>query len=98
MRPPILFITVAFGVGLWLGLDCLALPSGALPGEALWSVALPVVAVSAWLARRAPLGAAIGIIGAAGILWGRTVPTSSIIQTAQRGATRSIQVSRAQRT
>src|SRR5437588_4575050 len=65
MRPPILFLVTAFGVGLWAGLDGFAFPGGAL-----WGVALPVVAVSAWLARPAPLGASIGIIGAAGILWG----------------------------
>src|SRR2546426_11453441 len=70
MRPPILWITVAFGAGLWAGLDGFALPGGASPGGALWGVALPVVAVSAWLARRAPLGAAIGIMLVAGMVWG----------------------------
>src|SRR5437773_11021059 len=33
-------------------------------------MALPVLAVAAWLARRAPLGAAVGIMGVAGLLWG----------------------------
>src|SRR5256885_7542320 len=70
MRPPILFLVTAFGVGLWAGLDAFALPGGAFPGGALWGVALPVVAVSAWLARPAPLGAAIGIMGTAGMVWG----------------------------
>src|SRR5712691_6976238 len=65
MRPPILFLTVAFGVGLWAGLDPFA-----FPGAALWGVALPLVAASAWLATRAPLGAAVGIAGVAGMLWG----------------------------
>src|SRR6266581_181668 len=65
MRPPILFLTVAFGVGLWAGLDPLA-----FPGAALWAVAVPLVAASAWLATRAPLGAAVGIMGVAGMLWG----------------------------
>ncbi len=70
MRPPILFLTVAFGVGLWAGLDPFVFPGRALPGGALWIVALPVVALAAWLARSAPLGAAVGIMGVAGMLWG----------------------------
>ena len=70
MRPPILYLTVAFGVGLGAGLDPFAFPGRALPGGALWVVALPVVALAAWLARRAPLGAAVGIMGVAGLLWG----------------------------
>src|SRR2546427_10030844 len=70
MRPPILFLTVAFGVGLWAGLDPFVFPGRALPGGALWVVALPVLAVAAWLARRAPLGAAGGIMGGAGAVWG----------------------------
>jgi competence protein ComEC len=65
MRPPILFLTVAFGVGLWAGLDPFA-----FPGAALWGVAVSLVAASAWLATRAPLGAAVGIMGVAGMLWG----------------------------
>src|SRR5882762_9887840 len=65
MRPPILFLTVAFGVGLWAGLDPFV-----FPGAALWGVAVSLVAASAWLARRAPLGAAVGIMGVAGMLWG----------------------------
>src|SRR3989442_11174683 len=70
MRPPILFLTVAFGVGLWAGLDPFVFPGRALPGGALWVVALPVLALAAWLARRAPLGAAVGIMDVAGMLWG----------------------------
>src|SRR2546427_3098422 len=46
MRPPILFLTVAFGVGLWAGLDPFVFPGRALPGGALWVVALPVLARS----------------------------------------------------
>src|SRR5260370_4790827 len=65
MRPPILFLTVAFGVGLWAGLDPFV-----FPGAALWGVAVSLVAASAWLARRAPLGAAVGIMGVGGMLWG----------------------------
>src|SRR3989442_7757953 len=70
MRPPMLFLTVAFGVGLWAGLDPFVFPGRALPGGALWIVALPVVALAAWLARRAPLGAAGGIMGVAGMALG----------------------------
>src|SRR5881409_1172363 len=70
MRPPILFLTIAFGVGLWAGLDPFVFPGRTLPGGALWVVALPVVALATWLARRAPLGAAVGIMGVAGLLWG----------------------------
>src|SRR3989454_63744 len=66
MRPPILFLTVAFGVGLWLGLDPFAFPDGVL-----WGAALPLAAASVWLAPRAPLGAAVGVMAVAGLLWGR---------------------------
>src|SRR5437762_2385616 len=65
MRPPILFLTVAFGVGLWAGLDPFV-----FPGAALWGVAVSLVATSGWLAARAPLGAAVGMMGVAGMLWG----------------------------
>src|SRR5205823_14873470 len=65
MRPPILFLTVAFGVGLWAGLDPFV-----FVGAALWGVALPLIAAAACLAARAPLGAAVGIMGVAGLPWG----------------------------
>jgi len=65
MRPPILFLAVAFGVGLWAGLDPFV-----FPGAALWGVAVSLVATSGWLAARAPLGGAVGIMGVAGMLWG----------------------------
>src|SRR5881398_1475010 len=60
MRPPILVITVAFGVGLWAG-------GSELGG---WGSGLAVLAVAVWLARQAPLGAAVGVVGVAGLLWG----------------------------
>src|SRR2546430_4098068 len=60
MRPPILVITVAFGVGLWAG--------GSELGA--WGSGLAVLAVAAGLARQAPLGAAVGVVGVAGLLWG----------------------------
>src|SRR5438034_1106274 len=65
MRPPILFLTVAFGVGLWAGLDPYV-----FAGAALWGVALLRIGAAACLAARAPLGAAVGIMGVAGLLWG----------------------------
>ncbi|HYU37076.1 MAG TPA: ComEC/Rec2 family competence protein, partial [Gemmatimonadales bacterium] len=65
MRPPILFLTVAFGVGLWAGLDPFV-----FAGAALWGVALSLIAAAACLAARTPLGAAVGIMGVAGLLWG----------------------------
>ena len=60
MRPPILWITVAFGLGLWAGLS----------GSGAWGVGLPVLLGAAVLARRAPLGAACGVMLVAGGLWG----------------------------
>src|SRR2546430_17716123 len=63
MRPPILFLTIGFGAGLCAGLDLFAVRG------ALYAVA-PVLVAALWLARRAPLGAAAGIMGVAGALWG----------------------------
>src|SRR5256886_9493360 len=67
MRPPILFITVGLGVGLAAGLD-LFRETGEGRGET-W-VALLVVLAALGLARHAPLGAAIGVMSVAGMLWG----------------------------
>src|SRR5438477_10559424 len=63
MRPPILFLTIGFGAGLYAGLDLFAVRG------ALYAVA-PVLVAALWLARRAPLGASAGIMGVAGALWG----------------------------
>src|SRR6266516_3822277 len=63
MRPPILWITVAFGAGLASGLDLFAV-------RGAWYVVASVIAAALWLARHAPLGAAMGIMGVAGLLWG----------------------------
>src|SRR5207302_9690885 len=60
MRPPILCLATAFGVGLWAGGS----------GVGAWGAGLAVWAVAAWLARQAPLGAAVGVVGVAGLLWG----------------------------
>jgi len=63
MRPPIVWISVAFGAGLWTGLD-------AFQVRGAWYVVAPVLVGAAALHRRAPLGAALGIMAAAGVLWG----------------------------
>src|SRR2546425_6968025 len=65
MRPPILYLTVAFGVGLGAGLDPFVFPVAVL-----WGVVLPLIAAATCFAARAPLGAAVGIMGVAGLLWG----------------------------
>src|SRR5439155_1151031 len=62
MRPPILFITVAFAFGLFLG-------EGGT-GKAEGYVAALVLVAAFCLARRAPLGATIGVMSVAGMLWG----------------------------
>src|SRR2546426_767195 len=63
MRPPILFLTIAFGIGLHGGLTVLV-------GRGAWYVVAPLLVVATLLHRRAPLGAAVGIMGVAGMLWG----------------------------
>src|SRR5207247_5014329 len=65
MRPRILYLAVAFGVGLGAGLDPFV-----FPGAVLWGVVLPLIAAATCFAARAPLGAAVGIMGVAGLLWG----------------------------
>src|SRR5712692_1525171 len=59
-----MWIVVAFGAGLWAGL-------AAFGAGGAWYAATPVLAAAAVLWRRAPLGGAIGVVGVAGILWGR---------------------------
>jgi competence protein ComEC len=63
MRPPILWLTVAFGTGLAAGLDGSAVRSALYAG-------LPVLLGAAVLRRRAPLGAACGVMLVAGAVWG----------------------------
>ena len=63
MRPPILWITVAFGLGLWAGLQEYAVRGALCAG-------LPVLLGAVALQRRAPLGAACGVMLVAGGLWG----------------------------
>src|SRR5205823_12328562 len=63
MRPPILFLTIAFGAGLYAGLDLFAV-------RGAWYVVVPVLGTALLLARRAPLGAALGVLRVAGLVWG----------------------------
>jgi len=60
VRPPILYLTVAFAAGL----------STALNGVEMRLAALAVLVGAVLLIRRAPLGAALGVMLVAGILWG----------------------------
>ena len=63
MRPPILVLTIAFAAGLYAGLDVFVL-------HGAWYVVVPVLGTALLLARRAPLGAALGVMGVAGLVWG----------------------------
>src|SRR6266581_1368510 len=63
MRPPILVLTIAFAAGLYAGLDVFVL-------RGAWYVVVPVLGTALLLARRAPLGAALGVMGVAGLVWG----------------------------
>src|SRR2546422_2606629 len=65
MRPPLGWISVAFGAGLWAGLGSL----GAW-GVGMWAVGASVLIGALSVARQAPVGAAIGLMGVAGLLWG----------------------------
>src|SRR2546425_8887266 len=65
MRPPLVWISVAFGAGLWAGLGSL----GAW-GVGMWAVGASVLIGALSVARQAPVGAAIGLMGVAGLLWG----------------------------
>src|SRR6266699_2810806 len=63
MRPPILVLTIAFAAGLYAGLDVFVL-------HGAWYVVVPVLGTALLLARRAPRGAALGVMGVAGLVWG----------------------------
>jgi len=60
VRPPILYLTIAFGAGLL----------AALEGADVRVTALLVLGGAAVLYRRAPLGAAVGVMLVAGVAWG----------------------------
>src|SRR5438093_10964546 len=87
MRPPILVLTIAFGAGLYAGLDLLVL-------RGAWYVVVPVLGTALLLARRAPLGAALGVMGVAGLVWGMAAgrereATCAGSWSSERGAGRS---------
>jgi competence protein ComEC len=63
VRPPILFLAIAFGAGLWAGLDSFGV-------HGAWYVVAPMLVGATIVWRRTPLGAAVGILAVAGILWG----------------------------
>src|SRR2546430_8108198 len=65
MRPPLVWISVAFGAGLGAGLG-----SWGVWGGGMWAVGASVLSVGLGVARQAPVGAAIGLMGVAGLLWG----------------------------
>ena len=60
MRPPILYLTIAFGAGLFAVLN----------GVELRVTAWCVLLGAGLLFRRAPLGSAFGVMLVAGVLWG----------------------------
>src|SRR2546423_556546 len=63
MRPPVRVLTIAVAAGLYAGLDVFVL-------RGAWYVVVPVLGTAVLLARRAPLGAALGVMGVAGLVWG----------------------------
>jgi len=63
VRPPLLWISVAFGAGLWAGLD-------SFPGSGEWGVVALVLVAALLVVREAPVGAAVGVMGVAGLVWG----------------------------
>jgi competence protein ComEC len=60
VRPPILYLTIAFGAGLILALN----------GGDMRVTAGCVLLAAAFVQRRAPLGAAVGVMLVAGLVWG----------------------------
>jgi competence protein ComEC len=65
VRPPLLWLTIGFGAGLWAGLVLFGEGGGGT-----WGVGLPVLAGAVLVARRAPVAAAMGFAAIAGMLWG----------------------------
>ena len=61
MRPPLLWIAIGFGAGLWAGLASF---------PAAWSVGVPLLAGAALVGRRTPVAAALGVAVVAGWVWG----------------------------
>ena len=65
MRPPLLWIAIGFGAGLWAGL----VTFGEV-GRGTWEAGVPVLVGAVLVARRAPVAAAMGLAAIAGMLWG----------------------------
>jgi len=82
VRPPILWIAVGFGAGLWAGLGFLG--EGGW-GAGLW-VAVPILAGALLVARSAPVGAATGVALVAGVLWGGAAVRERAVTCAGRWA------------
>jgi len=88
VRPPILWITIAFGTGLAVGVRLIG-------DVGTWAVGVPVVLGALVLSRRAPVAAAMGIATAAGLVWGQVAVqerASSCAGSGERGALRSVVV------
>ncbi|HSD30935.1 MAG TPA: DNA internalization-related competence protein ComEC/Rec2, partial [Gemmatimonadales bacterium] len=65
MRPPLMWIAIGFGAGLWAGLR-----SFGDGGGGAWEVGAPVLVGALLVARRTPVAAAMGVAAIAGLLWG----------------------------
>src|SRR2546426_7665525 len=72
-------MSVAFGAGLWAGLD-------SFPRSGEWGGVALVLAAALLVAREAPVGAAIGVMGVAGLLWGAAAGRGQDATCAGRGA------------
>ena len=85
MRPPLLWITVAFATGLAVGVR--------LVGDVgTWAVGVPVACGALLLSRRAALAGAMGIVLLAGLAWGEVAVrrrAASCAGLGERGALRA---------
>ncbi len=66
MRPPLLWIAIGFGAGLWAGLAAF----GGSWDVGTWGVEVPLLAGAILVAKRAPVAGALGLAAVAGLLWG----------------------------
>jgi competence protein ComEC len=66
VRPPLLWIVIGFGAGLWAGLVSYA----GVWDAGVWGAGAPVLLAAVLLSRRAPVAAAMGLAALAGFLWG----------------------------
>ncbi|PYO84345.1 MAG: DNA internalization-related competence protein ComEC/Rec2 [Gemmatimonadetes bacterium] len=86
MRPPLLWITIAFGTGLAVGVR--------LVGDVgTWAVGVPVALGTLLLSRRAAVAGAMGIALLAGLVWGEVAVrrrAASCAGLGERGALRAV--------